>query len=305
MQITFWGVRGSIPCPGPKTVRYGGNTSCIEIGFEDLGRTLIIDAGSGIRELGAKIMAKKEKTAPIRTDILLTHTHWDHIIGLPFFAPIYLPDSRLAIYGPATFDDIPLKDVIGWQWSYPHFPIRQEELASHIEYIDLTQGTFDLGNGISLRTKYLNHPAPCLGYRIEYRGRIFCTVYDHEPFRNFFCADPEDATYQDDLYRQGQEAAAEENMRIFEFSRDADLLVTDAQYTGEEYAAGKSGWGHSSCEDAVVLARQAGVRCVALFHHDPTRDDAQLDTLAARHFRPPGAEGPDIFFAREGIQVAL
>jgi len=305
MHITFWGVRGSIPCPGPKTVRYGGNTACIELRFEDLARILIIDAGSGIRDLGNAMIAERTHKTPIRTDVLLTHTHWDHIIGLPFFTPIYLPDSRLTIYGPATLGDHSLKDVIGGQWSYPYFPVRQEELASHIEYVDLTEGIFDLGDGISLRTKYLNHPVLCLGYRIEHRGQIFCTVYDHEPFRNFFCADPDDAAYQDDMYRQGEQAAAEENQRIVEFSRDADLLITDAQYNGGKYTAGRSGWGHSSCEDAVALAHRAGARQVALFHHDPMRDDAQLDVLAARYHRPLGPDGPGVFFAREGIKIEL
>jgi len=305
MHITFWGVRGSIPCPGPRTVRYGGNTACIEVTFEDLGRTLIIDAGSGIRDLGNAMMAEKTSQTSIRTDILLTHTHWDHIIGLPFFTPISLPDSQLTIYGPATFGDNSLKDVIGWQWSYPYFPVRQEELASCIKYVDLAEGIFDLGDSIYLRTKYLNHPVLCLGYRIEHRGKTFCTVYDHEPFRNFFCADPDNAAYQDDMYRQGEQAAAEENQRIIEFSRHADLLVTDAQYTGEEYSAGKSGWGHSSCEDAIALAHQTNVRSVALFHHDPMRGDAELDKLEAHYHRSSTPGGPDIFFAREGIKITL
>ena len=144
MKITFWGVRGSIPCPGPNTVKYGGNTACIEMELEGINRTIIMDAGSGIRELGNKIVAEGLQKGPLTAEIFLTHTHWDHIMGFPFFVPIFIPGTKLKIYGPVTYEDETLKEVLGGQWTYRYFPVRHEELSSDIEYIDLKESESDL-----------------------------------------------------------------------------------------------------------------------------------------------------------------
>ncbi len=305
MKVTFWGVRGSIPCPGHKTVKYGGNTPCLELQLTDVKRIIIIDAGSGIRELGNSLMARNIPWNSTELDIFLSHTHWDHIQGLPFFTPIYLPCAHLRIYGPITFEERSLKEVLGTVLSYRYFPVRQEELSSHISYHDIKEGSFDLGDGLHLRTRYLNHPVLCMGYRFEYGGKVLCTAYDTEPFRNIFCTDPGDPGYDEQIHREGDQAAQEANQNLESFYRDADLLIYDSQYTRAEYDHGKIGWGHSPYEYAIDTAISSGVKQLALFHHDPMRTDDQLDqmSLDIDHYR---AENDlHVFFAREGTSIDI
>ncbi len=305
MKIKFWGVRGSIPCPGPNTVKYGGNTACIEVQLDGGHRRIIIDAGSGIRELGNKMVSEDLKKGPLTADIFLTHTHWDHIMGFPFFVPIFIPGTKLKIYGPVTYEDETLKEVLSGQWTYRYFPVRHEELSSDIEYIDLKEETTDLGDGLKLTTKYLNHPLLCLGYRFEHQNKVFCTAYDTEPFRNVFCTDPNDPSYDQAMAEEGELVAGEENQRLEQFCRDADLLVYDTQYTQAEYDAGKVGWGHSTIENAVDIAKKNGVKRLALFHHDPLRGDDEMDQLSQKYCDPHKGSALDVFFAREGMQVNL
>lgn len=305
MKIKFWGVRGSIPCPGPGTVKYGGNTPCIELRFKRDNRLIIIDAGSGIRELGNYLMANDLRNGPINTEIYLSHTHWDHIMGFPFFTPIYVPGTKLKIYGPVTYEDDTLEDVLGGQLTYRYFPVRQAELASNIEYIDLKEETLEIGEGIKLTTKYLNHPILCLGYRFEYQGKVFCTAFDTEPFQNVFCTDPEDPSYDEIMAKEGEEVARDENQRIEEFFKGADLLIHDTQYTQEEYAASKRGWGHTSIEDAITAARHADVKKMVLFHHEPMRTDGEIDELASKYFNSSSTGDLECFFAREGMEIEL
>jgi phosphoribosyl 1,2-cyclic phosphodiesterase len=305
MKIKFWGVRGSIPCPGPKTQKYGGNTACIEVRFNDNGRYIIIDAGSGIRELGNYLVSRSLKKAPINTDILITHTHWDHIMGFPFFAPIYIPDTKLRVYGPVSFENETLKDIIGGQLTYRYFPVRHAELSATIEYIDSKEGQFDLGDGIKLTTTYLNHPVLCLGYRLEFQNKVFCAAYDTEPFKNLFCTDPNDPYYDEIMAQEGEKAARDENRRVEKFLEGSDLLVYDAQYTQEEYETAKIGWGHTSIEYSIELSKLSGVKRLALFHHDPMRTDAQLDELTAKYCNPGNTGNTEVFFAREGMEIEI
>ena len=305
MIAKFWGVRGSIPCPGPTTYKYGGNTACIELRFPGTDRIVIIDAGSGIRELGNHLVANELPKGPLVADIFLTHTHWDHILGFPFFAPIYIPGTRLNIYGPVTFENDSLRNIVGGQLSYQYFPIRQSELAADISYHSLKEEKVELEDGIVITTKYLNHPIACLGYRIESNGKTFCTAYDTEPFQNLFCTDPADPTYDEGMATEGELVAREQNERLEAFIAGADLLVYDAQYTREEYEASRRGWGHTAIEDVVSLAQKLGIRSTALFHHEPVRTDDQLDELAATHCNPGQSNHSEIFFAREGMQIEL
>jgi phosphoribosyl 1,2-cyclic phosphodiesterase len=305
MQIRFWGVRGSIPCPGQNTVVYGGNTACIEIEMGAIGRRMVIDAGSGIRDLGNRMVTKDLPKGPLKADVFLSHTHWDHIMGFPFFTPIFIPGTVLNIYGPVTYEDETLGEVLNGQWTYRYFPIRQEELSSQITYYDLKETELDLGDGIKLITKYLNHPLLCLGYRFEYRGRVVVTAYDTEPFRNVFCTDPQDPNYDASMAAEGELVAAEENQRIETFCQGADLLIHDAQYTEAEYNPGKLGWGHSSVEYAIALAQRAGVKQLALFHHDPMRTDDQLNEFSEQFCTAEKTGSVNVFFAREGRTIEI
>ena len=305
MRIKFWGVRGSIPCPGPLTSKYGGNTSCIELRFDDIDRLIIIDAGSGIRELGNYMMAHDLPKGPIQTEIFLSHTHWDHIMGFPFFTPIYIPGTRLKVYGPISYENDTLEKVVGGQLSYRYFPIRDAELAAQIEYVHLKEGRLDLGDGIIVTTKYLNHPILCLGYRFEYRDKVFCTAYDTEPFRNLFSVNPNDASYNEAMAKEGELIAIEQNKAVEEFFAGADFLIHDSQYTQDEYESGKLGWGHSSFEHVCAAANRSGVKTLALFHHEPVRNDEQIDELAKIHCKPGGYGKTNAFFAREGMEIEV
>ncbi len=305
MRLKFWGVRGSIPCPGPKTMRYGGNTPCLELRFSSSDRLIIIDAGSGIRELGNHIMAHDLPKGPINADLYLSHTHWDHILGFPFFVPIYLPTTKLRVWGPVTHEEDTLEKIVGGQMTYRYFPVRDAELAAKIEYHHLQEGVFDIGDGITLTTKYLNHPVLCLGYRFACNGKVLCTAYDTEPFLNLFSTDPNDPSYDEMMATEGEIVAAEQNALVERFFAGADLLVHDCQYTTREYENGKKGWGHTSFEYAIEAARRAKVKAVALFHHDPMRSDEQIEELA-REYCTPGRYGElKVFFAREGEEIVL
>ena len=303
MKVRFWGVRGSIPSPGPSTEKYGGNTACIEIRVGDEERLVVIDAGSGIRSLGNFLMANDLPKGPISADIFLSHTHWDHIMGFPFFTPIYIPGTTLKVYGPVSFEDDPLEEVVGGQMKYRYFPVNLGELASEIEYIRLKEDPkIDMGGGLMLATKLLNHPITALGYRFDFQGKTVCTCYDTEPFRNLFITDPEDPDYDEAMAEEGEEVAAEQNKALEDFFAGADLLIYDAQYTDEEF---RINWGHSTMEYAVATANRAGVKKLALFHHDPDRTDSRLDELAEIYCVPGKYGSTEVFYAREGMVVEL
>lgn len=306
VKIKFWGVRGSIPCPGPETVKYGGNTACLELRFGDQDRLIIIDAGTGIRGLGNYMMGHDLPRGPMKVDIFMSHTHWDHIMGFPFFTPIYIPGTKINIYGPVTYEEEGLDKIIGDQLSYRYFPVKHSELSAEIRYFPLRECEMDLGDGITVRTKYLNHPILCLGYRFEYEGKALCTAYDTEPFRNLFPTDPKDPSYDESAAEEGAKAAEEENGKIADFIRDADILVHDSQYTHKEYLESKLGWGHSSFEYAINSAHKGRVKKLFLFHHDPMRSDQQLDSLL-EEYRNSISGKTDLLLevAQEGLETIL
>lgn len=305
MDITFWGVRGGIPSPGAHTVKYGGNTSCVELYFPDSHRLIIIDAGSGIRNLGSHMVSPDYRQTPIDADLFFTHTHSDHIIGFPFFAPLYIPGTKLRIYGPVTYDEDSLEKIISSHMSYHFFPVRLAELAAEMVYNELKEGSYELGDGITVTTRYLNHPLLCFGYRFEHQGRVICTAFDNEPFRNLFARHPGKPDDDDSIALEGENVAAQENTRLENFFAGADLLISDAQYLQQEYESSRLGWGHSPVEHAIDAARRAQVKRLALFHHDPERTDAQIDALAALYCKHGQEKGMEIFFAREGMRIEI
>jgi phosphoribosyl 1,2-cyclic phosphodiesterase len=301
LSVRFWGDRGSIPCPGPDTVKYGGNTACLEIRADE--KLVIVDFGTGVRPLGDWLLANDLKKGPIDTDIFITHTHWDHIMGFPMFTPLYVPGTKLRIRGPVSYEDDTLESIIGAQLSYRYWPVRQSELAADIEYDQIKETALDLGGGLRVTTKYLNHPILCLGYRFEYQGKSIVTAYDYEPFRNLFPTDPNDPGYDEDVAREGDQVADEENEKIIRFFSGADILIHDAQYTTKEYES-HIGWGHSSYNQALATAVKAKVKKLILFHHDPNRTDDQLENLEKSYQSDiRGKTSTEIMMAREGLRL--
>jgi CheY-like chemotaxis protein/phosphoribosyl 1,2-cyclic phosphodiesterase len=288
MRIRFWGTRGSIPKPGPTTVRYGGNTSCVEVRSDDT--LIVLDCGTGAHGLGQQIAANAR--GPVRGHLLITHTHWDHIQGFPFFAPLFVAGNEWDVYAPRQMGHT-LEALLGGQMQRTYFPVPLGDLAATIRYHELTEGMFDV-DGIRVTTRYLNHPAPALGYRLETSGVVLVYATDHEPHSRHHPA-------------AGGEVARvhREDERHIEFLADADLLIHDATYTLEEYPD-KLSWGHTPAEWAVDFAAAARARRLALFHHEPSRTDRELDALLARcRRRVPDADAPEVFAAAEGQYLVV
>jgi phosphoribosyl 1,2-cyclic phosphodiesterase len=301
LSVRIWGDRGSISCPGKDTVIYGGNTSCLEIRADE--KLVIVDFGTGIKPFGDWLMANDFKKGPIDADIFISHTHWDHIMGFPMFTPIFIPTTRIRIRGPVSSEDETLEQIVGAQLSFRYWPIRISELSAKIEYSQIQETSLDLGDGLWVTTKYLNHPILCLGYRFEYEGKSIATAYDHEPFRNLFPTDPGDPSYDEDAAREGEAVAKEENEKILRFFRGADVLIHDSQYTQAEYEK-HLGWGHSSYEYTINAANKAGVKKLILSHHDPNRTDAQLEEFEQSYQkRIAGKTTMQIMMAKEGLTV--
>jgi len=307
MKIKFWGVRGSIPTPGPDTVKYGGNTTCIEVRLES-GKVIVIGAGSGIRGLGNYLVANDMKNGPLDIDLFVSHTHWDHIMGFPFFTPVFIPGNKIRVHGPVNIGEEGLEKIFALQMSYNYFPLRADELAADITYELLKEGTYNLEGEVKITTKILNHPIIDLGYRIEADGAVFTTAYDTEPFRNLFDGDPGDEDFDPDAKIEGEKAANLNNRRVLEFIRGSDLVVYDAQYTDQEYKDSKIGWGHSPIEYVLLNTIKAGVKRVALFHHDPMRSDrelARIEKAAQERAARIKSHSIEVFAAREGLEVQL
>ena len=287
MRIRFWGTRGSIAKAGPSTVRYGGNTSCVELSSAS-GTTVVLDCGTGAHGLGHSLLQRGRAQ---RGHVLISHTHWDHIQGLPFFAPFFKQGNRWDIYGPQGLG-ASLQDVLAGQMEFTYFPITPDQFGAQVDYHDLREGTFALGD-IQVTARYLNHPALTLGYRFEVDGRtvVYCT--DHEPHdHRLACGGAPTAGSEDEAHGQ--------------FLSEADLVIHDAQYTADEYPEHR-GWGHSTVEYVSDLACRAGARRLALFHHDPMRTDDAVDALieGARSRVEARPARPHVMGAAEGREVDL
>ncbi|MCP9901509.1 GAF domain-containing protein [Cyanobium sp. Cruz CV13-4-11] len=262
MLVRFWGTRGSIAKPGPDTLRFGGNTSCVEV-RSGAGTLLVIDCGTGAHGLGQALM--QERPDGMEGSLLISHTHWDHIQGFPFFAPFFSPGHAWDVYGPSGLSGS-LRSVLSGQMQHAYFPVTLDQFAASIRYHDLGVGTFRIGE-VTVTTHHLNHPALTLAYRLQADGATVIYCCDHEPHA------PELAS--------GIGPLSGQDLHYAEFIEGADLVIHDAQYTALEFPA-KLGWGHSSVEYAVRLCEEAGVARLVLTHHDPLRNDAAIDLILAR-----------------------
>ena len=282
VELTFWGVRGSIPTPGPETVRVGGNTSCVELRAD--GEHIILDAGSGLRPLG-RALASEFAERPITLTVLITHTHWDHIQGFPFFVPAYNPRNHLHILGyeGARKD---LQATLAGQMESPYFPIALAQMPGNIIIEELKSLSFTIGS-ITGTACHVNHPGVCVGYRLETSSGSVCYIPDHE-------SGPP-------MQPESVSRTLEEN--VISFIKDADILILDAQYTGEEYRT-HIGWGHGCIDHVVRVAKAGKVKRLYLFHHDPSHDDAFLDTMLARA-RELAGEDLAVSLACEGDTVVV
>jgi phosphoribosyl 1,2-cyclic phosphodiesterase len=274
--VTFWGVRGSLPVPGEKTLEFGGNTACVQIEVGD--RLCIMDAGTGIFNLG-KMLAKKQ--GPISGDIFITHTHWDHIQGFPFFGPAFVQGNHFTLYGQRRAG-LSFAELMRGQMAFEYFPVSMEQLGAEIEFREIDGDiTLALDNGISLKTLQNNHPGGGLSFRIDHQGRSCCYVSDFEH------SEPSDQA-------------------LLRFVQNCDLLIYDAHFTDQEYAgepgySSKSGWGHSTWQEGIKLTRKAGVKELILFHHANFHTDEDMKQIEQ--------EAQEIFAncraAREGMVITL
>jgi len=270
-KIKFWGVRGSIACPTGNHVAFGGNTTCIEVSID--GRTIIFDAGTGIRNVGHWLLRKRVREATV----LLTHTHWDHINGFPFFSPAFRTDRHFRLLAGASQAHGGLRQVMAGQMSHPFFPVPLEALRARLDFEDFAAGeTFRLGHAVAVKTKPLNHPDGATGYRIEHGGHSVCLVTDteHLPGR------------------------PDEN--VLALIEGADLVIYDCTYTDAEFV-NKVGWGHSTWQEGVRLCRAAGARSLAIFHHDPEHDDRFMSNIESK----ARATWARAFVARENLRIRL
>lgn len=278
-RIKFWGTRGSIPSPGPGTLRYGGNTSCVEVRCGD--KLIIIDAGTGIRDLGSELLKK----TPVKASILFSHVHWDHVQGMPFFRPAYVPGNEFNLYGNKNWDT-KLEYALKWQMQSPNFHVTFGELneaGAHMEYIDIDAGTvFQVGDTdpVTVRSIELRHTDKVFGFRIEYGGRSL-------------------------VYATDTENLPEPDGGLIELASHTDILIHDAQYTSEEYHGlggdPRNNWGHSTPEAAAAVAIAANVKRLILFHHDPYHNDEQIDQI----LEAASAVFPNTAAASDGMVIEL
>lgn len=270
-KVKFWGVRGSIACPGPKHITYGGNTSCVEVSMG--GQRVILDAGTGIRELGHWFLRRGMN----RAWLLMTHTHWDHINGFPFFSPAFHTDCTFDVMAGHLGGDVGIRDVLADQMAHPYFPVPLGIMKAQLNYIDFKAGdSFNLTPTIKVRTTPLNHPDGATGYRLEYDGKAICYVTDTE------------------------HVVGKPDEKILALIEGADLVIYDSTYTDDEFPS-KIGWGHSTWEEGMRLCKAANVKQLAIFHHDPDHEDSIMEEIdASAREQWSGA-----FVARENMVVSI
>jgi len=271
MKLTFWGVRGSIPTPGKQMVRYGGNTPCLELRLDD-DRLIIFDAGTGIRSFGDYLINKGES---VKAFLFISHPHWDHIQGFPFFKPAFIPGNELTIVGTDR-PEKPLSEIISEQMNRIYFPVQLHDLKAKIKFVPITdEGEIKVYDAL-VKMIYVNHPGFTMGYRVDYKGKSLVYISDNEPF------DKAAAGFMNNFEPKVKEkfmsSSGDPNQRIFDFCREADVLIHDTTYTPEEYID-RVGWGHSDYLFSLRLAAEANVRRLYLFHHEQNHSDEKVDDI--------------------------
>jgi phosphoribosyl 1,2-cyclic phosphodiesterase len=271
MKLKFWGVRGSIPTPGKHTVRYGGNTPCLEVRLDD-DELIIFDAGTGIRNFGDHLINNGES---VNAHLLITHPHWDHIQGFPFFKPAFISGNELTIIGTERLEKS-LSEIISEQMNRIYFPVQLHELKAKLHFKPiLDEGEIKLP-GCKLTAIYVNHPGYTVGYRLEYKGRTLVYISDNEPYDREVSANL--PNFETTVKQKFESTKGDPNQRVFDFCRGADVLLHDATYTPEEYID-RVGWGHSHYLFTLRVAAEAGVKQLYLFHHEPTHSDDKVDDI--------------------------
>lgn len=284
VDVSFFGVRGTLPVPGEGALKYGGNTSCVAMEFPK-GQFFVFDAGSGIKKLADKLLAQKRRR--IDAHIFISHPHWDHINALPFFTPLYMQGNKFTFYG-SSHGNLSTHELISAQMDGVYFPITIHEFASHVEFNDIKGETMEI-DGIAIDTMLLSHPGYCLGFKVHYKERSICYVTDNELF-------PKDNENFEPNYVK----------KLIKFVRGADMLITDCTYTDDEYAA-KVGWGHSPVSAVVNLAHRAKVKNLYMFHHDPDQTDKDIDAKlrTARKLLRKNKSETKVFAPSEGMAVEV
>jgi len=273
MQVKFWGVRGSTPTPQPENMRYGGNTSCVEVRLGD--QIFIFDCGTGFRVLGHEL-EREFAGRPFSAHVFVSHFHWDHIQGMPFFRPLYEGAGNQFVFHSSARTRR-LEQVMAEQMAAPYFPVDLAHMKAKRNFYDIENGCLPMGDGINLKTAYLNHPQGCLGFRLETKDGVLVYATDNEPGDAHF------------------------DKAVRKLAEGADLLVYDAQYLPEEYFARRRGWGHSHWREAVDIVMESGAKELVLYHHDPEHTDAIVDKVVeeARNYYPA------VRAATEGMEIRL
>ncbi len=303
MRVRFWGVRGSFPVPGKQTNRYGGNTSCVEV--EVPGHApIVIDAGTGLRPLGKRLVRDDFRDGNGLVHLLISHTHWDHIQGLPYFSPLYSEGNELQIYARQP-NDTHLGAVFAHQNDGPYFPVPMESLKAKVLFNELLEGQqFDIGD-VKVRCTRLNHPWIAMAYRLDHNGKSMVYCSDTAPFRDIlleheFIATPPTVGMPIDKQHEIQLRMMRE--KLVELCKGVDFLIYDTQFTPAEYEA-KPHWGHSTPDDAIAIAREAGAKTLCLFHHAPARTDDQQDAIFATYTHLLRDDDLVLMCAAEGMVV--
>lgn len=297
MKVRFWGVRGSIASPGQNTLRYGGNTTCIEVRTDE-GHLIILDAGTGIFPLAQQLL----KSLPVQANIFMTHSHWDHIQGLPFFTPLYIPGNKVRIHG--AFDIVSqrgIEQVMEIQLQYSFFPVREAEMKANIDYRNVAVGEAVTIGDAKVTPLLLNHPVVNFGYRIDCNGKSVFFTGDHEPWLNIY-------SQEDEGYGEFQQIIDQQQSQLDAALAGLDLLIADSSYTATEYQ-GKLGWGHGTLEGSIAWGRRLGVKTLVCTHHEPERSDDALEAvfdaaLAANGVTATGG-GTTYLLSREGMELVL